>query len=210
MHRNLLIITMVLTLCFTCPALADNNPPAKQTESKPQVKMETSKGTIIIELNTQKAPITSDNFIAYVKSGFYDNTIFHRVIRNFMIQGGGFTEDMQQKSNRPPIQNEADNGLKNNNGTIAMARTNDPHSATSQFFINVKDNTPLNHRSKTGQSWGYCVFGRVIKGMEVVRAIENVATGVKAGHRDVPLKPVMIKRMTMINMVSGAAPNKSN
>jgi peptidyl-prolyl cis-trans isomerase B (cyclophilin B) len=171
--------------------------------------METSKGTVTIELNSEKAPVTTANFIEYVESGFYDNTIFHRVIRDFMIQGGGLTIDMQKKSNRPPIKNEADNGLKNNTGTIAMARTGEPHSATSQFFINVKDNTFLNHRSKTGRGWGYCVFGRVIKGMDVVQTIENVPTGSKAGRRDVPKEPVVIQRMTMVKPVEAAVPQKA-
>ncbi|MEJ2155615.1 MAG: peptidylprolyl isomerase [Desulfobacteraceae bacterium] len=172
--------------------------------------METSKGTVVIELNAKKAPITTANFLAYVDSGFYDNTIFHRVIKDFMIQGGGLTTDMQKKSNSPPIKNEADNGLKNNTGTIAMARTADPHSATSQFFINVKDNGFLNHRSKTANGWGYCVFGRVIKGMEVVRAIENVPTGIKAGRRDVPIEPVVITRIALAKPIKAADPKKED
>ncbi|MGD8846505.1 MAG: peptidylprolyl isomerase [Desulfobacteraceae bacterium] len=159
--------------------------------------METSKGTIIIELDAKAAPETVANFLEYVKKGFYDGTIFHRVIKNFMIQGGGFTQEMKQKTTSPAIQNEADNGLKNKVGTIAMARTNVPHSATSQFFINVKDNTFLDHKAKTARGWGYCVFGRVTKGMEVVKAIENVSTGTKSGHRDVPVTPVQIKRITV-------------
>ena len=200
MQRHIIPIILILTLFLLTPVSAEENP---------QVIMETSKGTVTIELNSQKAPMTTANFIAYVKNGFYDNTIFHRVIRRFMIQGGGLTADMQKKPNRPPIRNEADNGLKNNTGTIAMARTSDPHSATSQFFINVKDNASLNHRSKTGNGWGYCVFGRIIKGMEVVQAIENVPTTVKAGRRDVPADPVVIKRMTMVNTVKAADPKNA-
>jgi peptidyl-prolyl cis-trans isomerase B (cyclophilin B) len=195
----ILMIPMILILsfCLTAPASATENP---------QVIMETSKGTVVIELNSKKAPITTANFLAYVESGFYDNTIFHRVIRDFMIQGGGLTVDMQKKPNQAPIRNEADNGLKNNTGTIAMARTGDPHSATSQFFINVKDNPFLNHQAKTPRGWGYCVFGRVIKGMDVVRAIESVPTGRKAGRADVPLDPVVIKRMTKVKPVKAAVP----
>jgi peptidyl-prolyl cis-trans isomerase B (cyclophilin B) len=138
------------------------------------------------------------NFLDYAQSGFYDGTIFHRVIQNFMIQGGGFTPDMKQKPTQKPITNEADNGLRNLTGTIAMARTPDPHSASSQFFINVKDNHPLNYRAKTNRLWGYCVFGKVVKGMEVVKAIETVPTGAKSGHRDVPSKTVMIKTIQIL------------
>ena len=197
MQRSILPMILILIFCLTAPAAAAD---------KPQVIMETSKGTVVIELNAQKAPITTANFLSYVQSGFYDNTIFHRVIRGFMIQGGGLTADMEKKPNQPPIQNEADNGLKNIAGTIAMARTGDPHSATSQFFINLKDNPFLDYRAKTPSGWGYCVFGRVIKGMDVVHAIENVPTGRKAGHADVPLEPVVIKRMTTVKPVKAAAP----
>jgi peptidyl-prolyl cis-trans isomerase B (cyclophilin B) len=188
MNRNIITLIVALMLCITSSALAQENP---------RVQMETSKGTVIIELDAKAAPDTVANFLEYVKNGFYDGTIFHRVIKSFMIQGGGFTEQMKQKTTRPAIRNEADNGLKNEVGTIAMARTNVPHSATSQFFINVKDNPFLNHKSKTAPGWGYCVFGRVTKGMEVVKAIENVSTGTKSGHRDVPVVPVQIKRMTV-------------
>jgi len=189
MYRMNPLIAIVIILCITCPALAQENP---------RVQMETSKGLIIVELNTKAAPITAANFLAYVESGFYYNTIFHRVIKSFMVQGGGLTKEMKPKSTRPPIRNEADNGLRNDTGSIAMARTGAPHSATAQFFINVKDNTFLNHRSKTANGWGYCVFGRVIKGMEVVRAIENVPTTTTKGYRDVPTKPVLIKHMTLV------------
>jgi len=160
--------------------------------------METSMGSIIIELDSKAAPQTVANFLEYVREGFYDNTIFHRVIRSFMIQGGGFTPQMQQKTTRPPVVNEADNGLKNKAGTIAMARTNAPHSATSQFFINVKDNVFLDHMAKTAGGWGYCVFGRVVKGMEVVHAIEIVKTSVQFGHGDVPVEPVLIKKVSLL------------
>ncbi len=172
--------------------------PVLAAEPEPQVQMETSMGTIIIELDSKAAPQTVTNFLEYVRAGFYDNTIFHRVIKSFMIQGGGFTPQMQQKITRPPVANEADNGLKNNVGTIAMARTNAPHSATSQFFINVKDNDFLNHTAKTARGWGYCVFGRVIKGIEVVHAIEKVKTGVQFGYSDVPAEPVVIKKVSLL------------
>jgi peptidyl-prolyl cis-trans isomerase B (cyclophilin B) len=197
MQRPILPMILLLIFCLTGPAAAAD---------KPQVIMETSKGTVVIELNAQKAPITTANFLAYVQSGFYDNTIFHRVIRGFMIQGGGLTADMRKKPNREPIRNEADNGLKNIAGTIAMARTGDPHSATAQFFINVKDNPFLDHRAKTPRGWGYCVFGRVIKGMDVVHAIENVPTGRQAGRADVPIEPVVIQHMTLVKPVKAADP----
>ncbi|CAL9649034.1 peptidylprolyl isomerase [Streptomyces lavenduligriseus] len=157
------------------------------------VELNTSAGRIVLELNDAEAPKTVENFLAYVRSGHYDGTIFHRVISDFMIQGGGFTPDMQQKSTLAPIQNEADNGLKNDNYTVAMARTNDPHSATAQFFINVKDNAFLNHTSKTPNGWGYAVFGRVTEGQDVVDAIKGVKTGSSRGHQDVPVQPVVIE-----------------
>ncbi len=158
-----------------------------------------SAGKIQIELNVKKAPKSAANFIKYVKSGHYDGTIFHRVIENFMVQGGGFDKDFQKKSSRAPIRNEADNGLKNTLGTVAMARTGDPHSASAQFFINVKDNGFLNHRSKSGSGWGYCVFGKVIKGMKLVKKIRALPTGAKGPFRkDVPQKTVMIKKAKML------------
>lgn len=156
------------------------------------IVFKTNYGDIHIELDFEKAPLSAANFLAYAKSGFYDGTIFHRVIDNFMIQGGGFVSGMQQKDNGKPIQNEADNGLLNSTGTLAMARTSDPHSATSQFFINVSDNTFLNHKSKTAQGWGYAVFGKVTKGMDVVNRIKQCKTGYVAGHENVPLDEVII------------------
>lgn len=158
----------------------------------PRVNLETSQGAIVLELYPAKAPKTVENFLTYVRAGFYDQTVFHRIIYGFMIQGGGLTADMKKKSTEKPIPNEADNGLGNARGTIAMARTGDPHSATAQFFINTRDNAALNHRGKTPQGWGYCVFGRVVSGMETVDAIEAVTTGTRAGRRDVPVKPVVI------------------
>lgn len=162
------------------------------------VKMETSKGAITIELNGDKAPNTVANFLTYAKEGFYDGTIFHRVISNFMVQGGGFTEDMSQKTPHDPIQNEANNGLANENGTIAMARTNDPHSATTQFFINVKDNDFLNFSSETPQGWGYTVFGKVTEGMDVVNEIKDVATTTNGPYQDVPAESVTITKVTIV------------
>jgi len=161
------------------------------------VRMQTSLGEIVLELDAEKAPKTAANFMEYARSGFYDGTVFHRVIPGFMIQGGGFEPDMSQKKTREPIVNEADNGLKNELGTIAMARTPDPNSATAQFFINVKDNGFLNYSSPTAQGWGYCVFGRVAEGMDTVHAIEKVATGSRAGHQDVPLEDVVIQKVTV-------------
>jgi peptidyl-prolyl cis-trans isomerase B (cyclophilin B) len=158
------------------------------------VKLQTSLGTLSIDLYADKAPETVRNFLEYVDAGHYDKTIFHRVIDGFMIQGGGFDAAMQQKGVRAPVKNEADNGLKNDRGTIAMARTSDPHSATAQFFINVADNDFLNFRAPAADGWGYCVFGRVVEGMDVVDKIRSVATGSRGFHQDVPRENVMIER----------------
>ncbi len=159
------------------------------------VTFETNHGKIVLELNSEKAPKTVANFLAYVRDGFFDNTIFHRVIDGFMIQGGGFTADMKQKPTRPPIDNEANNGLRNSRGTIAMARTSDPHSATAQFFINVADNDFLNFTAPTPAGWGYCVFGQVISGMDVVDNIKGAATTSRGGHQDVPVNNVIVTRV---------------
>ncbi|MBZ9612051.1 peptidylprolyl isomerase [Rheinheimera maricola] len=158
------------------------------------ISLHTNYGVIKLNLFADKAPATVENFISYVKDGFYDNTIFHRVINGFMIQGGGFTGEMEQKETKGKIKNEANNKVANKKGTIAMARTNEPHSATCQFFINIADNDFLNFSSETGSGWGYCVFGEVVEGMDVVDAIKKVATGNKAGHSDVPVKPVIIEK----------------
>lgn len=162
------------------------------------VKLHTNFGVITLELNAEKAPITVANFLQYVNEGFYDGTIFHRVIDGFMIQGGGFTADMQQKKTNATIKNEADNGLSNDTYTIAMARTPAPDSATAQFFINVKNNDFLNFSAPTSQGWGYCVFGKVVEGMDVVDAIKSVKTGRNAGHQDVPVENVIIERAEVI------------
>lgn len=162
------------------------------------VKLHTNHGTITLELDSEKAPETVKNFLAYVASGHYDNTLFHRVIKGFMIQGGGFEPGMKQKSTLDPIKNEADNGLKNVTGTVAMARTQAPHSATAQFFINVADNDFLDFRSPDTQGWGYCVFGRVTDGMDVVNAIRAVRTGSSGFHQDVPVEDVVIQRAEIV------------
>jgi peptidyl-prolyl cis-trans isomerase B (cyclophilin B) len=162
------------------------------------IKMNTNKGTIVLELDAEKAPITVANFIQYAKDGFYDGTIFHRVIDGFMIQGGGMLPGMTEKQTNAPIKNEADNGLKNERGTIAMARTPDPDSASSQFFINVKDNSFLNYSAPTPDGWGYCVFGKVVEGMDVVDEIKGVATGSSGYHQDVPTEDVIIESVEVV------------
>ena len=162
------------------------------------VRLETTHGAIVLSLDAEKAPRTVENFVQYVRDGFYDDTLFHRVIDGFMVQGGGFAAGMQQKRTRAPIPNEADNGLRNQRGTLAMARTPDPHSATAQFFINVADNAFLDFKAKTDAGWGYCVFGRVTEGMDVVDRIKGVATTSRAGHRDVPAEDVVIVRASVV------------
>lgn len=191
MRKRLLLLTSIILSLATSMVLAS-----------PQVRLDTNLGTITLELAEDQAPKTVENFLGYVREGFYDGTIFHRVIDGFMIQGGGFTADFQQKETRPPIRNEADNGLKNQRGTIAMARTGDPHSATAQFFINVQDNPALDYRASTPQGWGYAVFGKVVDGMDVVDQIRQVPTGAGGpGGRfsDVPTSPVIIKSVTLLS-----------
>jgi len=185
------VLAAILSLVFF-PNINGGTPMNKSTDN-PIVVFETTMGQIKIELDMQNAPNTSENFLAYVDDGYFVGTTFHRVIPNFMIQGGGITEDMQDKpSKRAPIKNEANNGLKNDRGTVAMARTGDPHSATSQFFINHADNVFLNHTAETMQGWGYAVFGRVVDGMDVVDAIAKIQTGNKGGHQNVPVEPIII------------------
>lgn len=179
--------------------------------ANPRVIMTTNLGAITIELNAEKAPKTVGNFLNYVQKGFYNGTIFHRVIGNFMIQGGGFTADFQKKPTGAAIMNEANNGLKNVNGSIAMARTGDPHSATAQFFINVKDNDFLDHRAPTPRGWGYTVFGKVVKGMNVVEKIRNVETGSKGPFRqDVPQTTVIIEKIELVGGPATPASPKTN
>jgi len=181
------LITALAVLAAVVPGDAEET-----VKDNPKVVLDTSKGEIVIELFADRAPETVQNFLAYVDAEFYDGTIFHRVIPNFMIQGGGFTADMNQKTTNAPIENEADNGLKNERGTIAMARTSDPHSATGQFFINSVDNDFLNYKSKTPQGWGYAVFGKVVEGIEVVDAISAVKTKTEGMYQDVPAEAVVI------------------
>ncbi|MDP1524206.1 MAG: peptidylprolyl isomerase [Rhodocyclaceae bacterium] len=162
------------------------------------IKLTTNHGVITLELDSEKAPKSAANFLAYVESGHYDGTIFHRVINGFMIQGGGMGVGMKEKDTLEPVENEATNGLKNERGTVAMARTSDPHSATAQFFINVADNDFLNHKAPSGQGWGYCVFGKVVEGMDVVDKIKNVKTGNKGFHQDVPVEDVIIEKAEVV------------
>lgn len=174
-----------------------------------KVRMQTNMGVIVLELNQEKAPASVQNFLQYVNEGFYNGTIFHRVIDGFMIQGGGFTQNLEKKDTRTPIRNEANNGLKNERGTIAMARTNDPHSATAQFFINVVNNDFLDYRSSDARGWGYAVFGKVVEGMDVVDKIKAVPTGASGPFgRDVPRTPVVIESVSVID-ATGAAPSSA-
>ena len=188
------VLRQSVLLVFSIILMTTSNLQAETTT----VKIETSEGTIVLELDAKKAPATVKNFLTYVREGFYNGTIFHRVISNFMIQGGGFTGDMVQKPTHDPIRNEANNGLINDVGTIAMARTNDPHSATAQFFINVQDNRFLNFSSETAQGWGYAVFGKITEGMDVVNAIRNVATSTHGPFQDVPTESVTIEKISIV------------
>jgi len=198
---------LMLGTTFATSGCNAEQPPAQQTVStapaagqaaNPRVLIETSKGDITVEVFPGNAPLSAANFLKHVESGFYDGTIFHRVIPGFMIQGGGMTPDMAEKPRGAPVKNEADNGLRNLRGTLAMARMRDPHSATSQFFINVADNRFLDHRGKSIEGWGYTVFGQVVDGMAVVDAIVAVPRGTLAPHGDVPLEPVVMKRVRVL------------
>lgn len=194
--NTLRIVVLTLALCLGAILTLPGQSKAAQL---PLVQIETSMGDIVVELNSEKAPQTVSNFLFYVKTGFYTNTIFHRVIDGFMIQGGGFTPDMQQKEiTRKPVMNEAANGLKNDPYTIAMARTSDPHSATAQFFINVADNASLNYKNSTVGGFGYAVFGKVVKGQDVVDRIKSVSTGNAGPHQNVPKDPVVIKSISPV------------
>jgi len=188
-----------VTLALLAGFLILASPTEGLSKKNPSVEVVTSMGSIQLELYPGKAPKSVENFLAYVKKGFYNGTIFHRVISDFMIQGGGFDASYNKKPTRGPITNEADNGLKNDRGTLAMARTSEPHSATAQFFINVKDNDALNHKSKDGAGWGYCVFGKVTKGMDTVDKIRAVPTGAGGPFpKDAPLKQVVIKKARVL------------
>lgn len=192
--NKVLKTTVILTSLIYSAIAGDQNTPFH-----PQVSIMTTKGEIVVELKPEKAPKTVENFLEYVNAGFYENTIFHRVIKGFMIQGGGLTADLNKKKTRDPIQNEADNRLSNRKYTIAMARTNDPHSAAAQFFINTASNSMLDFKNSSQAGWGYCVFGRVIKGMEVVDAIENVKTTSNGMTNDIPVEPITITKATVLN-----------
>jgi peptidyl-prolyl cis-trans isomerase B (cyclophilin B) len=192
-------LRLILAGCLMLGLILGTGPQARAKRSHPVVKLETSMGDITLELYQDKAPVTVANFLEYVKSGFYNGTIFHRVINGFMIQGGGLDAQMNKKSTRAPIKNEADNGLSNEPYTIAMARTSNPDSATAQFFINVANNSRLNHTGKTPQGWGYAVFGKVIKGREVVDKIKAVATTSRNGYENVPEKPVTIIKAVVVS-----------
>jgi len=177
------------------PAPASTPTPAKS--SAPRVAFETTAGRFVVELDPVKAPKTVENFLGYVKSGFFDGTVFHRVIKDFMVQGGGFTADMKQKPTQAPVPIEADNGLKNKRGTLAMARTTDPNSATAQFFVNLVDNAFLDHKSKDVRGWGYAVFGQVVEGMDVIDKMAATKTGMKGQFQDVPLETITIQKATL-------------
>lgn len=195
LHRIKTSIRSVI-LILAALSLLPGTTTANQTN--PMIKLTTSKGEITIEMYPDEAPATVQNFLSYVESGFFEGLIFHRVIEGFMIQGGGFTPDMQQKESGDPIQNEADNGLKNETGTLAMARTGDPHSATAQFFINLENNDFLNHTGKNPQGWGYAVFGKVTEGLDVVNQIGSVTTDRAGSYSDVPVEPVIIENVQVI------------
>ncbi|MDD5581522.1 MAG: peptidylprolyl isomerase [Methylobacter sp.] len=191
---RILILFMMLFLTTTLSFATEK----KMSDKPTKVKLITTLGEIIIQLNTEKAPVSSANFLTYVKEGFYNGTIFHRVIPGFMAQGGGFDINFNQKAVHDPIKNEADNGLLNNRGTLAMARTSDPNSATAQFFINYKDNAFLNHTSPTPSGWGYAVFGEVVEGMDVADAIAKQPTGNRGGHQDVPKTDIVIEKAEVV------------
>jgi peptidyl-prolyl cis-trans isomerase B (cyclophilin B) len=189
-----IVLFMMLFLTSTLSFATENN----MSDTQTKVKLTTTLGEIIIQLNTEKAPVSSANFLTYVNEGFYNGTIFHRIIPDFMAQGGGFDTSFNQKAVHAPIKNEADNGLKNTRGTLAMARTNDPNSATAQFFINYKDNAFLNHTGKNASGWGYAVFGEVIEGMDIVDAMAKQATSNRGGHENVPKTDIVIEKAEVV------------
>ena len=205
MKHFFLIISLFIFSLTACNAESKETSQSKEPQAtgakmseNPKIKIETSMGEIILELDAKNAPLSTENFISYVKDGFYDGTIFHRVIPGFMVQGGGMNPDMSEKKTKATIKNEANNGLKNDRGTLAMARTTEPHSASSQFFVNVKDNEFLNFKSEDMQGWGYAVFGKVIEGMDVVDKIVAVDAGDKGFHQNVPTTPVLMNKVTII------------
>ena len=190
--------SLALSLGSAVQAATSTPTQGNPMSTTPNVKLQTNHGDMLIELDAEKAPKTVENFLTYVKEGFYDGTVFHRVINSFMVQGGGFEPGMKEKQTHAPVENEANNGLKNNRYTLAMARTSDPHSATAQFFINVADNDFLNFTSPTPNGWGYTVFAKVIEGTEVVDKIRMVKTGNKGFHQDVPVEDVIIEKATIV------------
>lgn len=193
-----IVLAAIISLVIFTTTVKGKKSMNDETSSNPVITIETTMGNITVELDAENAPNSTANALAYVEDGYFAETIFHRVIPGFMVQGGGITADMGDKpSKRAPIQNEANNGLKNDRGTLAMARTNDPHSATSQFFINLKDNDFLNFRGENAQGWGYAVFGKVVEGMNIVDDIAAVQTGSKGGHQDVPLETISITNVTV-------------
>jgi peptidyl-prolyl cis-trans isomerase B (cyclophilin B) len=200
--RGLALVGMIPLVSLSAQAASPSNSTQKQgvtsMSTAPRVKMSTNQGDFIISLNAEKAPKTVANFLAYVKDGFFDGTIFHRVIDGFMIQGGGFEPGMKQKPTKGNVENEANNGLKNNKYTLAMARTSDPHSATAQFFINVANNDFLNHTAPTAQGWGYAVFGEVVEGQDVIDKMKGVPTGNKGMHQNVPTNDVVITKAVVL------------
>ncbi len=198
MKTRFLLAILALGLMLPAAASAQSSGGSQAAAGPAYVQLTTSKGDIILELNRAAAPKTVANFLQYVEDGHYNGTIFHRVIGNFMIQGGGMDKDMKERRTRAPIANEAKNGLKNQRYTVAMARTGDPHSATAQFFINTKDNPGLDFTAENMQGWGYAVFGRVVKGQDVVDAIAKVKTGQLSGHQDVPVMPVIIEKAVVL------------
>ena len=200
--RCLALVGMIPLVSFTAQAASPSNSTQKQgvtsMSTNPRVKMSTNQGDFIISLNAEKAPKTVANFLAYVKDGFFDGTVFHRVIDGFMIQGGGFEPGLKQKPTKAPVENEANNGLKNDKYTLAMARTSDPHSATAQFFINVANNDFLNHTAPTAQGWGYAVFGEVVEGKDVIDKMKGVPTGNSGFHQNVPTNDLVITKAVVI------------
>ena len=200
--RGLTLVGMIPLVSLSAQAASPSNSTQKQgvtsMSTAPRVKMSTNQGDFIISLNAEKAPKTVANFLAYVKDGFFDGTIFHRVIDGFMIQGGGFEPGLKQKPTKAPVENEANNGLKNNKYTLAMARTSDPHSATAQFFINVANNDFLNHTAPTAQGWGYAVFGEVVEGQDVIDKMKGVPTGNSGFHQNVPTNDVVITKAVVL------------
>ena len=200
--RGLALVGMIPLVSLSAQAASPSNSTQKQgvtsMSTAPRVKMSTNQGDFIISLNAEKAPKTVANFLAYVKDGFFDGTIFHRVIDGFMIQGGGFEPGLKQKPTKAPVENEANNGLKNNKYTLAMARTSDPHSATAQFFINVANNDFLNHTAPTAQGWGYAVFGEVVEGQDVIDKMKGVPTGNSGFHQNVPTTDLVITKAVVL------------